>query len=226
MLKKILKTVLIAVCSSIAIVIGILLLAGIIDFVVTDHSANVGFEGVDWNGRWYSNVSGKYTEGKTIATSKDFNWDIKEVKEDPSHTFITARSFLANHLYVAEDYDIPKSGEITKVYWSGDYITDEDFIKAMTEIDAAKTATFDYETEGIFMLTDNQRMKDLYFAYEDCPIATEFKGYMGKINGSWVITTYISSDQRNEDGSPKPYIVTCYSIPEQYASILEKYFFE
>lgn len=223
-LKKVLKTVLIAVCSSIAIGIGVLLLAGLISFVITDHSADVGTNDVDWNGRRYSNVSGKYTVGKTIATSKDFNWDVNEVKEDPSHTFIAASSFLDNNLYVADDYEIPKSGEITKIYWSGNYITDENFIQALTEIDAIKTASFDYETDGIFVLTDDQRMKDLYFAYEDCPIATEFKGYMGKINGNWVITTYISPDQRNDDGSPKPYTVTCYSIPEQYASILEKYF--
>lgn len=68
----------------------------------------------------------------------------------------------------------------------------------MTEIDAAKKATF---------------------AYGDCPVATEFKGYMGKINGNRVITTCISPDQKNDNGSPKPYTVTCYSIPQQYAGI-------
>ena len=89
----------------------------------------------------------------------------------------------------------------------------------MTEIDAAKKATFDYETDGIFVLNDNQRMKQLYFAYGDCSVATEFKGYMGKINGNRVITTCISPDQKNDNGSPKPYTVTCYSIPQQYAGI-------
>ena len=66
-------------------------------------------------------------------------------------------------------------------------------------------------------------MKSIYFAYEDCPIATEYKGYLGKINGKWAITTYISSDQRHPNGSPKPYLVGCYSIPEEYTSTLEKY---
>ena len=53
-------------------------------------------------------------------------------------------------------------------------------------------------------------MKKLYFAYEDCPVATVYKGYLGKINGQWAITT---------DGG-------CYSIPDKYSKILEKYFFE
>ena len=38
--------------------------------------------------------------------------------------------------------------------------------------------------------------------------------------------SYISSNQNNEDVSPKPYTVGCYSIPDGYSQILEKYFFE
>ena len=218
-MRKLTKPAIIALC----IIAGTLFLLWNNGVFITDRSAQVGAEGMLWKGKSYSMVNGQYTEGKTIAKSAN-GWDINEVKEDPSHTFVVARSFLDQYLYVADDYDIPESGKVTKIYWNGKYITDTDFINAMTEIDAAKTATFDYETEGIFILTDNQRMKDLYFSYEDCPVATEFKGYMGKINDNWTITTYISSDQTNDDGSPKPYTVTCYSIPEQYADILEKYF--
>ena len=87
---------------------------------------------------------------------------------------------------------------------------------ALAKIEAEKTTSFTYETDGIFALTDNQHMRRLYFAYDNCPIATNYKGYMGKVNGAWVITTYISHDTRNEDGSPKPYSVGCYVIPEEY----------
>ncbi len=192
-------------------------------FFVTDRSVEVYLEEMVWNGREYTEASGEYSEGKTIARSKD-GWNLNEVKEDPSHNFVVIRSFLDQYLYVASDYTIPKSGEVTKVCWNGKYITNKKFIDAVTKIEAERVTSFEYETEGIYMLTDNQHMRKLVFAYEGCPVATERKGYMGKVNGEWVITTYISPDQFNEDGSDKPYSVSCYIIPEEYASILEKYF--
>ena len=138
---------------------------------------------------------------------------------------VLVRSFSDQYLYVSDDYTVPTSGKITKVCWNGEYIENEEFLQALTQIDITKITSFDYETEAIFILNDSQRMKQLYFAYENCPVATVNKGWLGKINGEWVITTYISSDQNNEDGSPKPYKVGCYSIPDDYSQILEKYFF-
>ena len=216
------------ICLSIlfAILIAIIGLLWYNGAFVTDRSAKVSIEGMIWNDKSYSTINGEYTEGRTIAKSEDGSWEINEVKEDPSHTFVVARSFLDNYLYVSDDYVVPTSGEITKVCWYGEYIEDKEIIKALSEIDTTKTTTFDYETEAIFMLNDIQRMKPLYFAYENCPIAAVNKGYLGKINGKWVMTTYISSDQYNEDGSRKPHTVGCYSIPDKYSQILEKYFFE
>lgn len=194
------------------------------DCFVADRSAEVYSESVCWGGNDYYPISGKYTEGQTIAKSPDGNWKIKEVAEDPTHTFIVARSFLDQYLFVLADYTVPESGQLTSACWNGEYITDPRFLSAVAKLDAEKTASFTYETEGIFMLTETQHMRDLYFAYENCPVATNFKGYMGKVNGEWVITTYISPDTRNEDGSPKPYTVSCYLIPDEYTSILEKFF--
>ena len=74
------------------------------------------------------------------------------------------------------------------------------------------------------MHTENQFMEELYYAYENCPVATNFMGYMGKVNGEWVITTEISQDTRNEDGSAKLYPVSCYRIPSQYWDVLSEYF--
>lgn len=220
------KRTLISLCIIFVVIAPILLILWKCNVFVFDRSVIVGVEGMIWKGQSYSVVYGGYTEGRTIAKSEDGGWKLKEVKEDPSHTFVVVRSFLDQWLYVSDDYTIPKSGKITKVCWNYKYIEDKELIDALTEIDAAKTTSFDYETEAIFYHTDNQRMKQIYFAYEGCPVATVNKGYLGKIGDEWVITTYISSDQRNEDGSPKPYMVGCYSIPDKYSQILEKYFFE
>ncbi len=194
--------------------------------LVFDHSAKFGLESLVWNDRIYKSASGEYTEGRTIAKTEDRKWDINEVKEDPSHKFVVVRSFLDEYLYVAEDYVIPTSGRITTVSWAGTYISDEVFLKTISEIEAEKTTSFDYETEAIFALNENQRMKRIYLAFEGCPITTEYRGYLGKINGKWVMTTYISEDQRNEDGSPKKHSVGCYLIPEKYHDVLQVYYFE
>ena len=222
-MKKHLKTVLICIVISIIVAVMIFKLweSGAFIFV---RSADVGTEYVTWNGKKYSQISGDYTEGRTIAKGKTGDWVINMVEEDPLYTFIVARSFLDDHLWVAVDYTVPTSGKLTTVSWNGTYIEDEVFLAAMENIESEKTTTFTYETDGIYQLTESQHMRSLYFAYENCPVTTNFKGYMGKVNGEWVITTYISADVRNEDGSPKPYSVSCYKIPSEYWDAISEYF--
>ena len=214
-------------------VLRILLLLSLVTVVVLNlrtyiniPHADVSSSRVIWNGQEYSPTYGEYTEGKTIAKGNDADWKINAVREDPSHTFIVARSFLDQYLMVSDDYTIPTEGGITTIAWNGNYITDKTFIDAVKSIEIEKTTTLTYETTGIYCLTDTQHMRALYFAYEDCPVATEFHGYMGKVHGEWVITTSISQDTKNEDGSPKTYSVSCYAIPVKYWDILSKYFSE
>ena len=66
-------------------------------------------------------------------------------------------------------------------------------------------------------------MRYLCVAFDNCPVATQNLGYMGPIDGTWYITTEISSDKYNEDGSPKAYTVWCYTIPSEYIPTLEQY---
>lgn len=209
------------------LVIGFIIIGCVYSSMIPKDSIIVGFEGMEWNGKTYSYIDGEYTFGREIARGKDdeYGWYIREIKEDPSHNFVVACSFLDHRFFVADDYNIPTSGEITTVSWGfRKYITDREFLNAISEIDSQKITTFDYETEAIFVITDNQRMKEIYFAYENCPVPTNNKGYMGKIDDKWVITTYISPEQKNVDGSRKKHLVGCYSIPDKYSSILEKYF--
>ena len=221
---RIITTILIILLIQLLLVIGFIIISCVSDSLLPENSIVVGFEGMEWNGKSYSYISGEYTLGKHIAKSKD-GWYISEIKEDPSHNFVVASSFLDHRFLVADDYNIPTSGEITTVSWGfRNYITDREFLNAISEIDSQKITSFDYETEAIFVVTDNQRMKELCFAYENCPVPTNYNGYMGKIDDKWVITTYISPDQENADGSRKKYLVSCYSIPDKYSNILEKYF--
>ena len=186
-------------------------------------TAEVNSDSVTWNGRRYVPISGKYSEGRTIAKAK--NGDrVYAVVEDPSHTFIVGRSFLDQYLFVSADYIVPKSGELTTVSWNGTYIADAIFLDAVSKIVADKTTTFIYKTEDITPVNEDQHLRSIYFAYENCPVTTHFKGYMGKVNGEWVITTSVSQNAKNEDGARRTYFVGCYKIPSEYWDVLTEYF--
>ena len=191
---------------------------------IVRRSAEVSSSHVKWKGKEYSPVSGSYSEGRTIAKAKNGNWTVKAVEEDPSHTFIVARSFLDQYLMVSNDYTIPTSGELTTISWHNTYISDPLFLDAVSKIEAEKTVSFTYQTDGLFHLTENQHMRELWFAYAGCPVATNYMGYMGKVNGEWVITTEIFQTTESDDPSPPQYSVSCYKIPSEYWDILSKYF--
>ena len=216
------KKALLTAAIILAITTAVLLLLFLNGIIVFDHSGQRRGEGVYWKGSLYVPCSGEYSEGKTIAKTED-GWHINEVKEDPSHTFIVLRSFLDQSLLVKEDYQIPTEGSVTSVVWGKQKITDKEFLKTISELISQATSDYSYETEGIFQSTEGQQMRYLYVAFDNCPVATQNLGYMGTIGGVWYITTEISSDQYNEDGSPKAYTVWCYTIPNEYIPTLEKY---
>ena len=192
--------------------------------IVFDHSAVRRGEGAYWNDTLYIPATGEYSEDRTIAKTED-DWQINEVEEDPGHTFIVLRSFLDQSLLVREDYVIPTSGEVTTVHWGGTEIEDDSFFEVLTNILQNAQTDVALETgEAIFERTNRQNMLPLVVGYEDCPIATEYLGYMGTIDGTWYLTTEISPDQYHPDGSPKAYTVCCYAIPEDCVSALKAVF--
>lgn len=198
----------------IVLVIAMLLIYLIANgIIVFDHSGMRRGEGVYWNDVLYVPASGEYSEGKTIAKTND-GWQINVVKEDDSHTFIVLRSFLDQSLLVREDYEVPRSGEITTLYWNRKYIADEEFKRTVTEILAEAEANFEHVTDGIFQMKDNQHMRLLCAGYDGCPIATEYLGYMGTVDGTW----YLTVGQPVSEGR-----VPCYAIPEKYTDILSRY---
>jgi len=222
-IKKILKIILRCMPIFILVTMVIFMLWDKGAFI-SDRSADVSSNHVIWNGREYSPVSGEYTEGRTIAKGKDGDWVINSVKEDSTHTFIVARSFLDQYLMVADDYIVPTEGKVTAASWNGKYIYDSSFLDIISKIESEKVSSFIYQTENLNCVTENQHMRSLYLAYDNCPIASDFKGYMGKINGEWVITVTLPQEIENDAGLPKNYSVNCYKIPDEYSDIISGYF--
>lgn len=191
---------------------GLMVANGIIVF---DHSAvRKEVNDITWKGVNYFAVYGKYREGKTIAKTKD-GFQICEVEENKSHTFIGLRSFLDNWLLVREDYVIPIYGEITKVYWDLKFIEDEEFFSAVAEILEEREADFVYDNSkgDIYQYKGDDVMRELVVAYEGCPVPTNHLGYMGTIDGRWCIT--VGNYQKDK--------INCWYIPEKYTEVLEKY---
>jgi len=193
-----------------------LILNGIIVF---DHSAVRRGEGVEWNGVYYEGCSAEYTEGKTIAKTKD-GWHINEVVEDKTHTFIVLRSFLDQYLLVREDYEIATSGKINVLYLKGKQIKDNEFIKAFTDIYENKASSYIYETDDEFRWNDNEEMKLVMVGYENCPIATSVIGYLGTVDGKWHFVE--RSFEYSEYDEVKHTTVIYYPIEEKYHGIIDK----
>ena len=138
---------------------------------ISDRSAIINSDHVTWGGKEYSSIGGNYTEGRTIAKGQNSDWVIRMVEQDPSHTFIVVRSFLDQYLMVSDDYAVPTTGKLTTVSWNGTYITDEKFLDALTKIEAEKTTTFTYETDGIYLHTDTSQSPSFSFLL-DCARAS------------------------------------------------------
>lgn len=89
--------------------------------------------GFVWKGAQYVLSSGEYTEGKTIAKTKDGS-QINEIEEDETHSFLVMRSFLDQDLYVREDYKVPEDAELLTVSWSDRKIDDDEFCSVVDAI--------------------------------------------------------------------------------------------
>ena len=197
-----------------------LILSGVIVF---DNSAVLNSEELYWNDNTYISCSGIYSEGKTIAKTADGQWDINEIKEDPSRMFVVVRSFLDESLYVRKDYQISQSGDANIVYLDGNKIEDTSFLDAVSQIYSSNEGTVEYITNDIYLKTDSQDMRAVYVGFNDCPVAV-FMGYIGKIDSEWVVTTNLSYLKEKDNGSGTSYRIECQKINPEHILILEKHF--
>ena len=189
-------------------------------FIVLDHSAKQGFEhSVTWKGNTYVQKSYNYSkEGKTLArTDRGFN--LKEITDDESHNFLVVRSFLDQYTLVNEDYIIPKSGEVTCVFWDREKFTDKPLTDVISKIINNKKSDFTYlSDEWLSSLTDTRQLDSLDVGYNGCPVGTEYIGYIGKLNNKWVLCFNVKNDENTRKST-----CDCYEIPEADYKVLEEY---
>ncbi len=219
-MKKIKKNI-----TTLIVSLAIIILVAFISIpklLVTDRSAVSYGNGIIWNDVKYIPTSaGGYHEKKTVAKTSD-GWNVVEIKEDPSHTFIVQRSFLDNYLLVDESYVIPKSGKITSATWNDISVNGENFLTAISEILENAEADFYFELGELREIYSKTEIRPLYIGYEDCPLSTEFAGYIGIIDNKWCITTE-RTNITDDSGAVLKCRIFCYEIPEEYYGVLEKY---
>ena len=155
-----------------------------------------------------------YTETDRTIAYVD-GWTVSTIKEDPSRTFLRVRSFTDGYGYMREDYEIPTEGEVTVLYLNDRFrYTNRtlcDMIEALRTDPPAET--FTVRTDAIYRYA-----KDVSVGYEGCPIATEFVGYLGDINGKWVFI--FPTELTYENGGYAEEDFVCHVIPEKYHASL------
>ena len=194
--------------------VGIFLLVRIVGCALTWTTAK--FEGTKLivGGVTYIHKEFDYTEtGRTIAYVD--GWTVSTIKEDPSRTFLRVSSFLDGYGYMREDYVIPTEGEITVVYLNDRYrYTSRSLCRMIADLRADLPAeTFTIRTDAIYRYARN-----VAAGYEDCPIATQFVGYLGNINGKWVFIPPTEIRFENNGYVEREFV--CHVIPEEYHDIL------
>ncbi len=174
----------------------------------------VNIEGVDYRYQGFD-IS---NEGKTIAFIDD--WKVKEIPEDPSHTFLIIKSFSNQYYIIKKDYVIPESGKVSCAYLNGERTTWEPFLDALTEIlDSEFVDGNEIIISGFNKAQYDQNFKSVSIGYEDCPVGTDHSIYcIGKLDSKWIIIFRDELDSLNNDQKRAIY----YELDSKYEKAFEE----
>ncbi len=148
----------------------------------------IGLESINIDGVQYKYYGYDFTdEGKVIAYIDD--WRIKEIPEDPSHTFLVVRSLRDQYYIMRADYDVPESGKVSCAYIGGKRTVNKEMLDALTEIMAMQfTEGNQINLSNIRKSGEDLMLKSVNVGYEDCPVATDYSIYdIGKRDSDWII---------------------------------------
>lgn len=197
---------------------------------VKDHSARysgIGYNGpsdILWSGKTYKHCGFDhdiaFSTGKAVA---DFGNDyevIREIKNDPEHNYIIVTSFRERDLYVSSDYTPPEDGNVTGIYIDKIKRNNDKLLEALEKIySTERDEFFLYEVQDSFYRDKKIKVKKVHFVYDDCPVATGYKGYLGKVDGVWCFIDDFPGYRAFQKE-----IIPCFEIDEEFIPVLEKYF--
>ncbi|MBQ3099488.1 MAG: hypothetical protein IJC50_00710 [Clostridia bacterium] len=163
----------------------------------------------------------KYNRGKAVTQCSECGNVLYEISGDSNHDFLVDPCFNErDDLYVSEDYVIPTEGEITAVYVNGRKVTNKKLLDAIEKMYSADDSDFFlYDVEENFYHDHNIFAKKVNLSYEDCPVGSEYKGYIGKVDGKWCYFHDYPGFRVNQKET-----IPCFEIDEELIPIIDKYF--
>jgi len=191
------------------------------------HSHELSTHTITWKGKkyrlcdenFYYDV--KYDRGKAITQCSECKDLLYEVSGDVDHHFLIDPCFNErDSLYVSEDYVLPKEGELTAVYVNGRKITNKKLLDAIEKLYSSDDGDFFlYKVKESFNRDQNIFAKKVNLSYEGCPIGSDYKGYIGKVDGKWC---YFHDYPKYRVALKET--IPCFEIDEELIAIIDKYF--
>ncbi|MEL7570798.1 MAG: hypothetical protein AAGU14_09600 [Eubacteriaceae bacterium] len=170
-----------------------------------------------WRGSYYHKIDLDSYEFKgfdKIEKTKNLDFNISAIEGDNEYIFLLLWDLTSNYLYVKEDYEIPTSGKVTSVYVAPIHkFEDKKFCEAIDDLLYGgfindKRKKFIIKTDVMYQLA-----KEITLSFNDCPVGSEFVGYIGIINNKWVYI--LSKDiETDQNGNAIVMSYTCYIIDD------------
>lgn len=190
------------------------------------HSHNHYNPTITWKEKIYKlcdesfNYDVKYPRGKAVTQCSECGDVLYEVNGDINHDFLVNTSFNERpDLYVSEDYVIPTEGKLTAVYVNGRKITNEKLLDAIEEMYSDDSDFFLYDVKENFYHDDSIFAKKINLAYEGCPVGSDYKGYIGIVDGKWCYFHDYPGFRVNQKET-----IPCFEINEKLIPVIKKYF--
>lgn len=191
------------------------------------HSHNLSTHTITWKGKKYQLCDDnfyydvKYNLGKAVTRCSECGDVLYEVSGDINHNFLVDPCFNErDDLYVSEDYVIPTEGKLTAVYVNGRKITNEKLLDAVEKLYSSDDSNFFlYKVKENFHHDYNIVAKKVNLSYEDCPVGSDYKGYIGKVDGKWC---YFHDYPKYRVAQKET--IPCFEIDEELIPIIDEYF--
>ena len=182
---------------------------------------------VTWKGKTYVlcddtfNYDVEFKRGKAITQCGKGGNILYEVVGDTQHNFLVDTSFSErDDLYISQDYVIPEEGKLTSVYINGRKVTNKKLLDAIEQLYSSDDGDFFlYKVKDNFHRDYNIFAKKVHLSYEGCPVGSDYKGYIGKVDGKWCYF----HDYPGYRVSQKE-TIPCFEIDEELLPIIKKYF--
>lgn len=202
------------VLGSVLVVAIVLVGYGTYRYHSIERDGEVRLAYVRMGDRYYEDVNIDFSkEGKIIGKFDDY--DIREIPEDPEHNFLVVRTFLDQYYVVDREYVIPTEGELSCAY--------VDVQACDKEMIVVLNAIFKEEYEDKFLVRiprEEANFHGIRVGYGDCPVATDFGGYIGTLeDGRWV---WVYQEDYEYDSEKDMIYATCYKIPDEYWDALQE----